>query len=106
MQEFWLPQGFRWSGHHCGLKSDPEKPDYSLIVSDREAVVAGVYTQNLVCAAPVVLCRERTPGKRARAIVTNSGNANACTGSRGMNDAKQMAEDVASQLSIDAVRCW
>lgn len=102
MQEFWLPQGFRWSGHHCGLKSDPEKPDYSLIVSDREAVVAGVYTQNLVCAAPVVLCRERTPGKRARAIVTNSGNANACTGSRGMNDAKQMAEDVASQLSIDA----
>jgi len=101
MQEKWLPQGFRWSGHHCGLKSDFQKPDYSLIVSDQEAVVAGVYTQNLVCAAPVNLCRERTPGMRARAIVTNSGNANACTGSRGMQDANQMAADVASQLNVD-----
>lgn len=101
MKEEWLPQGFRWSGHHCGLKSDPAKPDYSLIVSDKDAVVAGVYTQNLVCAAPVNLCRQRTPGTRARAIVTNSGNANACTGSQGVRDAEQMANDVAEQLGIE-----
>ena len=61
MDEKWLPLGFRWSGHHIGLKSDPQKPDYSLVVSDRDAVCAGVYTQNLVCAAPVLWCRERTP---------------------------------------------
>ena len=97
-----LPLGFSWSGHHCGLKSDSNSPDYSLIVSDRDAVVAGVYTQNLICAAPVDLCRARTPGSRARVIVTNSGNANACTGSQGVKDAEQMASDVAALLGIEA----
>jgi len=102
MKEECLPQGFSWSGHHCGLKSDSNSPDYSLIYSDRDAVVAGVYTQNLICAAPVELCRSRTPGTQARAIVTNSGNANACTGSRGVRDAQQMAADVAALLGIEA----
>ena len=102
MKEECLPQGFCWSGHHCGLKSDSNSPDYSLIYSDRDAVVAGVYTQNLICAAPVELCRSRTPGTQARAIVTNSGNANACTGSRGVRDAQQMAADVAALLGIEA----
>lgn len=101
MNEELLPLGFRWSGHHCGLKSDPDKPDYSLIVSDRDAVVAGVFTQNLICAAPVLLCRSRTPGSRARAIVTNSGNANACTGGQGVTDAAKMASDVAALLGIE-----
>ena len=102
MDEKWLPLGFRWSGHHCGLKSDPQKPDYSLVVSDRDAVCAGVYTQNLVCAAPVLWCRERTPMQSARVIVTNSGNANACTGSRGNADTKAMAADVARELGVEA----
>ncbi|MBA61004.1 MAG: bifunctional ornithine acetyltransferase/N-acetylglutamate synthase [Planctomycetaceae bacterium] len=102
MNEDWLPLGFRWSGHHCGLKSNSDKPDYSLIVSDNDAVAAGVYTQNLVCAAPVILCRDRTPGSRTRAIVINSGNANACTGSQGINDAQKMAADVALELGLEA----
>ncbi len=101
MKEECLPEGFSWSGHHCGLKSDSNSPDYALIVSDRDAVVAGVYTQNLICAAPVDLCRGRTPGSRARVIVTNSGNANACTGSQGVKDAEQMASDVAALVGIE-----
>ena len=102
MKEECIPQGFCFGGHHCGLKSVAENPDYSLIVSDCDAVGVGVYTQNLVCAAPVLLCRERTPSGRIRAIVTNSGNANACTGQRGLDDARTMATDVAKQLGIEA----
>ena len=59
------------------------KHDLSLVVSDRPAVAAGVYTQNLVFAAPVALDRARTPAADIRAVVINSGNANACTGERG-----------------------
>lgn len=86
-----VPKGFRLAGVHCGVKRDPNKPDLTLVVSDTPAVAAGVYTQNLVHAAPVALDRERTPGDRICAIVANSGNANACTGRRGLDDARQMA---------------
>jgi glutamate N-acetyltransferase/amino-acid N-acetyltransferase len=86
-----VPLGFRVAGLHCGLKRNPNKPDLSLIVSDRPASAAGVYTQNLVFAAPVALDRKRTPGDQIRAVVINSGNANACTGERGDRDARQMA---------------
>lgn len=77
----------------------------TLIVSDRPAAAAGVYTQNQVVAAPVVLCRGRTPMRDARAVVVNSGNANACTGVRGMQDAQRMCELVAERLpSASSVR--
>ena len=92
-----VPQGFRVAGVHCGIKRDPRKPDLTLVISDTPAVAAGVYTQNLVYAAPVALDRERTPGNRIRAVVVNSGNANACTGDRGLRDARQMA-----RLAADA----
>lgn len=87
-----LPLGFRVAGVHCGIKRSPEKPDLSLIVSDREATAAGVYTQNLVFAAPVGWDRAHTPGAGFRAVVVNSGNANACTGAQGDADARRMAE--------------
>jgi len=85
-----VPKGFRVAGVHCKIKGDPAKEDLTLVVSDGPAVAAGVYTQNLVHAAPVALDRQRTPSDRIRVVVANSGNANACTGERGMRDAEQM----------------
>ena len=95
-----LPRGFSLGGAYCGIKRNPSKLDISLILSDRPAVAAGVYTTNLVCAAPVTLDRERTPASDMRAIVVNSGNANACTGEQGLLDAKRMAELVAETVDI------
>src|SRR5690606_5638268 len=86
-----FPQGFRGAGLHAGVKRNPQKEDLSLVVSDRPAVGVGVYTRNLVCAAPVTLDRSRTPSKSIRAVVINSGVANACTGDRGDRDAREMA---------------
>ena len=86
-----VPQGYRLAGACCGLKRDPLKLDVALIVSDSPAVAAGVYTQNLVCAAPVQFDRQHTPSDRIRAVAVNSGNANACTGQRGLRDAAAMA---------------
>lgn len=85
-----LPQGFQFAGVSCGIKKKANTRDLTLLVSDSQAVAAGVYTQNQVVAAPVTLCRQLTPTSAARAIVINSGNANACTGVRGDADARQM----------------
>lgn len=93
-----LPIGFRFASATCAIKSRPGAKDITLVVSDRPASAAGVYTQNQVVAAPVVLCRGRTPMRDARAVVVNSGNANACTGVRGMQDAQRMCE-----LAADAI---
>ncbi|MEO2048177.1 MAG: bifunctional glutamate N-acetyltransferase/amino-acid acetyltransferase ArgJ [Pirellulales bacterium] len=90
-----LPQGYRAAGVHCGIKEDPDKRDLSLLVSEVPAVAVGVYTQNLVCAAPVKLCQQRTPSDTVRAVVINSGVANACTGEQGHRDADQMSQLVA-----------
>jgi glutamate N-acetyltransferase/amino-acid N-acetyltransferase len=86
-----LPLGFRAAGIRSGVKRDPTKLDLSLVVSDRPAVGVGVYTKNLVCAAPVKLDRERTPSESIRVVAINSGVANACTGEQGDEDARQMA---------------
>ena len=86
-----LPQGYRFAGVHCGVKPNTTKRDVALVVCDRDAVAAGVYTQNLVCGAPVQLDRARTPAAGFRAVVTNSGVANACTGQEGLKNAEQMA---------------
>jgi len=90
-----LPQGFRAAGVCCGIKQDPDKLDLSLVVSDRAAVAVGVYTQNLVSAAPVKLCQQRTPSDKVRGVVINSGIANACTGEQGKQDAEKMSQLVA-----------
>lgn len=95
------PGGYRASGLHCGIKANG-KPDLSLIVSDKVAAAAGVFTTNLATAAPVELSKHHlaASGGRARAILTNSGCANACTGPQGMSDAREMAA-----LAATAVGC-
>lgn len=93
------PKGYKAAGLHCGLKEGDEK-DLALIVSDRVASAAGMFTTNRVCAAPVHLNREHLQNGQARAIVVNSKNANACTGDQGMADARQMAQWVGSGLDV------
>jgi glutamate N-acetyltransferase / amino-acid N-acetyltransferase len=93
------PQGFTAAGVFCDIKrigtgkgSDKgQKRDLGLIVSKAPATVAGLFTTNQICAAPVKVCLERVKKGRAQAIVVNSGNANACTGKQGMKDALEMA---------------
>lgn len=99
-----VPKGFRMAGVSCAIKASGKK-DVSLIVADEDAVAAGVYTQNKVVAAPVVLCRERTPGSSARAVIVNSGNANACTGDQGDQDADRMCQVTAKTLGISPQQC-
>lgn len=97
-----VPQGYRLAGVCAGLKRGAEKLDLSLVVSDRPATAAGVYTQNLVFAAPVKLNRARTPSSQVRVVVVNSGNANACTGERGDRDAQHMAQLAAAACGVSA----
>jgi glutamate N-acetyltransferase/amino-acid N-acetyltransferase len=99
-----IPQGYRLAGVHAGIKQKADKNDLTLIVSDRDAAAAGVYTQNLVFAAPVGLDRARTPGVNFRAVVINSGNANACTGQRGDADAAKMAALAAQSCGARAAQ--
>lgn len=97
-----LPQGFRAAGVYSGVKRNDTKLDLSLIVTDRPAVAAGVYTKNLVHAAPVKLDRERTPSDSIRVVAINSGVANACTGDQGDVDARQMAAWAAEAVGVKA----
>ena len=97
-----LPAGFRVAGRHCGIKDDADKLDLALFVSDEPCTAAGVFTQNRVVGAPVKVSRERVPTDAARGVVINSGNANACTGERGMDDARWMTQRVADSIGCDA----
>ena len=98
MNDWHLVRGYRYSGIVSGLRSEPNRRDLAVIVSDTPAAAAGVFTQNRVCAAPVQVSRERVPSANVRAIVCCSGNANACTGEQGLADARRMAELVAAGL--------
>lgn len=93
-----IPSGFRFAGVSAGIKTRKDAKDISLIVSEFESSGAGVYTTNQVVAAPVVWCRQRTPSESLRAIVVNSGNANACTGKQGDLDAAEMANSVSRAI--------
>jgi glutamate N-acetyltransferase/amino-acid N-acetyltransferase len=86
-----VPKGYVLAGVHCRIKRDRHKRDLTLVKSETPASAAGVYTQNLVYAAPVALDRSRTPSDRIRTVVICSGVANACTGERGLRDAEEMA---------------
>lgn len=92
-------RGYLAAGMHAGIKKPP-LPDLALVVSERPASVAGLFTTNRVAAAPVLLDRQHLRRGRARAIIVNSGNANACTGARGLADAREMAALVAARLGI------
>ena len=91
MTERHLATGYRYAGVHGGLHADPDRLDLAVVLSDRPARAAAVFTQNRVAAAPVQVCRERLPRADARGVVICSGNANACTGQRGLDDARRMA---------------
>ncbi|MFP4160020.1 MAG: bifunctional glutamate N-acetyltransferase/amino-acid acetyltransferase ArgJ [Desulfobacterales bacterium] len=95
-----MPQGFKVSAVSAGLKKNGKK-DLALIVSEAPAAVAGVFTRNRVQAAPVVLDRQRLQQGVCRAIVANSGNANCCTGKKGMEDAVSMTGAVSDALGIE-----
>jgi glutamate N-acetyltransferase/amino-acid N-acetyltransferase len=94
------PRGFKAAAVFCGIKR--RKLDLALIASDVPAAVAGMFTTNQVCAAPVRLSAQRAANGFAQAIVVNSGNANACTGRQGIRDAKRMAETAAAALKLQA----
>jgi glutamate N-acetyltransferase/amino-acid N-acetyltransferase len=94
-----LPKGFRLSTAKAAIKS-PGRTDMALIVSDTEATAAGVFTANRVKAAPVVLDARRVRSGKARAIVVNAGNANACTGEQGLKDATETASLIAGELGV------
>ena len=93
-------RGYRAHGVHAGIKQ--ENLDMAMLVSDTRAVIAGTFTTNQVQGAHVGLCRDRLAGQQARAIVINSGNANACTGGQGVHDAREMAAMTAARLDCDA----
>lgn len=93
-----LPLGFRFAGVYTGVKKNPNKRDMALVVSDPPAAAVGLFTTNRVCAAPVRVCRERVPMSDLQAIVINSGNANACTGDPGVENARAMCRQVADKL--------
>src|SRR5690349_14867775 len=106
------PQGFLASGVFCDIKrlgtgkgsNKGLKRDLALIVSEVPATVAGMFTTNQICAAPVKVCAERVKRGKAQAIVVNSGNANACTGRQGLADAKEMTALAAKLLHMPAAQ--
>ena len=94
-----LPQGFRAAGVAAGLKQSGN-PDVGLLVSETPASAAGVFTTNRVQAAPITLTKRLIRRGTSRAIVVNSGNANACTGKAGLGDARAMAKETAAALGL------
>jgi len=102
------PRGFLASSVFCNIKrlgtgkgsNKGQKRDLALIVSEVPATVAGMFTTNQVCAAPVKVCIEHAQKGIAQAVVVNSGNANACTGKQGLQDAREMTALVAKHLRM------
>jgi len=94
------PQGFRAAGVHAGIRK--KRLDLALLVSGGETSAAAVFTRNLAAAAPVLVSREhlRLSGGRARAVLVNAGNANACTGEPGLEAARRSVTAVAELLSL------
>ena len=95
------PQGFKAAGVRAGIKKNGNL-DVAVIYTEREAAVAGVFTKNLVAAAPVYVSKEVVATGTAHAVVANAGCANACTGEQGLHDAKMMAQIAAQELNCKA----
>src|SRR3954453_16495995 len=96
------PRGFVANGVATGIKTYGVEPrfDVGVLTSTRPCAVAGVFTRNQVCGAPVELCRERVGGGIARGVVVNSGCSNVAMGERGRRDARKMAEIAARHLGL------
>jgi glutamate N-acetyltransferase / amino-acid N-acetyltransferase len=100
LQNTILPMGFFASGINCGVRR--YRPDLGVIYSDRDCVGAGVFTTNSSRGAPVLHCQSVLPSSSIRAVITNSGQANAATGAQGQADNLKMATAVAKHLGVDA----
>jgi glutamate N-acetyltransferase/amino-acid N-acetyltransferase len=102
------PKGFKAAGVFCDIKrlgtgkgsQKGKKRDLALIVSETPATVAGMFTTNQICAAPVKVCVARMKKRTAQAVVVNSGNANACTGKQGIADAEEMVRFTEQALAL------
>ena len=102
------PKGFQAAARFCNLKkigtgkgsNKGEKKDLALIFSETPAKAAGMFTTNQICAAPVKICIKHLKDNSAQAVVINSGNANACTGPKGMKDALEMTTVAAKELGL------
>ena len=98
-----IPKGFTFSAISAGIKTPAYTGlDLGLISCSTLAVLSGVFTRNIVKAAPVIIGMDQVRRGNARAVIANSGNANACTGQQGLNDAHAMMAAVASQLGVMA----
>ncbi|MDZ7318634.1 MAG: bifunctional glutamate N-acetyltransferase/amino-acid acetyltransferase ArgJ [candidate division KSB1 bacterium] len=93
------PLGFQACGIRCGIKQ--QGSDLALIVSEVPATVAALFTSNRMKAAPILVSQDHVRAGMARAIVINSGNANACTGPQGLADARTMTQIAGRELHID-----
>lgn len=108
------PKGFLAEGVFCDIKrigtgkgsNKGKKLDLAVIFSEEEATTAGAFTTNQIKAAPVRLCLKRMANQSGRAIVVNSGNANACTGVKGTDNALAMARATAKELHINTEDVW
>ncbi|MBI5056880.1 MAG: bifunctional glutamate N-acetyltransferase/amino-acid acetyltransferase ArgJ [Nitrospirae bacterium] len=96
-----LIPGFRFAGISAGIKKSSAN-DLALIFSEAPAVTAGVFTANKIKAAPVKLAIKHIASQKGQAIIVNSGNANACTGNRGIKDAKATIDSLAKELGISS----
>jgi len=96
------PADFLAAGVRCGIKAGASKRDLALVYSRRPCASAAVFTSNLVRAASVTISREHSRAGRVRALVANSGNANACTGGAGLEAARRMAALASERLGIPA----
>jgi glutamate N-acetyltransferase/amino-acid N-acetyltransferase len=99
ISEVQVPRGFLFSVAGAAIKR-PGRKDVALIVSETDANIAGTFTRNAVKAAPVRLCMRKIRSGMGKAIVVNSGNANACTGEGGMRDAEEIVSNVSRGLGI------
>ena len=93
-------QGFQASGVYCGIRKNPRKKDLALIYSARRCAAAGVYTQNLVKGAPILVTKAHIADGYCKAIICNSGNANTCN-ANGVEIAEAMCAAAAAELGID-----
>ena len=94
-------KGFKANGVHCGIRKNKSKRDLSLILSEKRASAAAVYTQNLVKGAPLTVTKNNISDGFAQAIICNSGNANTCN-ANGIEIAENMCSLVSENLSIPA----
>ncbi|MBI4682494.1 MAG: bifunctional glutamate N-acetyltransferase/amino-acid acetyltransferase ArgJ [Nitrospirae bacterium] len=97
-RKFIVP-GFKFAGISAGIKKSGDR-DLALIYSESPAIAAGMFTTNRIKAAPVKLAIENITSQKAQAIIINSGNANACTGKKGIKDAREVNKKTAEELGI------